>query len=378
MKKVYYILTLVAIGFSSCKPLSNTYNDIDSSPTPRTLTTGVTTSYLTIDAANAGIISILNTKYPDYGQEKSNAVISFPLASGFNMAADNVYSHVAYTLISTDYSLAANTTTSLTDQAVLNFLSVKYPNPVANQLAVLTYQYQFSGATPTAGVTVTDSFIYLANIVSWVKIYTVSPAQYASVNRGTNNYFLPSNSSTGFAGDLPVLPGYFNSFLQADPNISATAKTGDIVYVSYRYNSTTQNVLPLTFNGTNWTANFTLGYLRQNGIWIPDPNVYVTLPAVKNNPDYIWLSNNTTIGQATARTNVVSFGDFNTSTTASTTTWTDAEVTAALAAILGHKISSPVIGVPYKVTYSIFPGANPVLVVSKTYKYDGTNFVLQQ
>jgi hypothetical protein len=370
MKNIYYALALLTVVFiSSCDPLSGTYKQLDGSVVPSAqppITFAVPTAYASADLANTGITGLLNTKYSDYA-DSSTAVVAYPLASGYSFVADNLLAHNALTLAAVDYTVASNTTAYLTDAGAIAYLTYKYPTPVKNQLAVLTYMYFLNGVTPATGVLTTDSFIFLQG--AWTKIYTVSPAQYTAVNRGTNNQFLTT--------DLTNIPSYLNTFLTSDPAVIATAKAGDVMYVSYKYNTTAQVVLPLTFDGTNWIPKLSANFVKLLGTWVPDPTIYVTIPVVKLAPDYIWLRDNTTIGSVGARGNVASFGDFNTSPTTSTTSWTDAEVTQAMAAILLHKIPTGVVGIPYKITYFVFPGANPVIPQSKIYKFNGTAYIFQ-
>ncbi|MBW4890630.1 hypothetical protein KXQ82_12920 [Mucilaginibacter sp. HMF5004] len=376
MKNIYYLLAFITVVFiSSCDPMSGIYKQLDGNVQPSAqppITFAVPTTYASIDLANTGITGLLNTKYSDYG-DSSTAVVTFPLASGFALVADNLLSHNAYTLVAADYTVAGNTAAPLNDAGIIAFLGYKYPNPVTNQLAVITYQYVLTNVTPATGITTTDSFLYFGG--SWNKIYTVSAAQYALANRGTNNYFL---SGTPPAGDLANIPSILNTFLTTDPNVIATAKAGDVIYVSYKYGTTTQVVLPLTFDGTTWAPKMKLNFIKLLGTWVPDPTVYITIPVIKLAPDYIWLRDNTTIGSSGARSNVASFGDFNTSPTTSSTTWTNAEVEQAMAAILLHKIPNGVIGIPYKITYYVFPGANPVIPQTRTYKFNGTAYIIQK
>jgi len=365
MKKIYYLLAFIALGFASCKPLSNTYDDLDAHPAIQTIKTYTSTAYASFDLAKAGIPTLLNTKFGDY-PEGTSAVVSFPVTVGSPMVADNLLSHIAYTMVTADYTFTGNSNPYLTATAAINYLNYKYPTPANNQLVVLTYLYfESSGGTASAGNLVTDSFLYLNG--AWTKIYTVSPAQYTSVGRGANNYFLTTDASN--------LVAYFNSFLLNDPVVSATAKSGDVKYVSYKYTATLQQALPLTFDGTNWVNKSSLNFLKFGGTWIPDPTVFINIPATANNADYTYLAT-TSIGTAAARANVASFGDFDIRTNGAATAWSDADVTSALAAILLHKVASPIVGVPYKVTYAVYTGS--VSTTSKTFKFDGTNFVLQQ
>ena len=364
MKKLLYLLAFVTIMFASCDPMSNTYKSLDANPTPSTLSFGTTTTYTSFDAAKTGIASLLNTKYANY-PDQSKATVSFPLAGTFTLAADNVLAHLAYTLVTADYNLVT-TFTDFTDANMLTYLSVKYPTPAANQVAVLTYNYYLSGATASSGTPVTDTFIYLNG--AWIKAYTVSAAQYTSVNRGVNFYFT--------SADLTYLPAYLISFLNADPSVMAVAKAGDVKYVTYKTSATTIQLFPLVFNGTSWANNFPLNFLKLNGTWLPDPTVYITELDTTNygNPDYQYLNTLTTIGNATNRGNVAQYGDFNVQSTSSYY-WSDSDIAAALAAILLHRIPSPVVGIPYTVNYFVYTGST--LAASKTFIYNGTAFIPQ-
>ena len=295
----------------------------------------------------------------------SKATVSFPLSGSFTMVANTLLSQVAYTLVTADYNLVT-TYTDFTDANVLTYLGIKYPSPVNNQLAILTYNYYLSGATASSGTPTTDSFIYVNG--SWVKAYTVSAAQYTSVNRGVNFYFT--------AADLTYLPAYLVSFLNADPTVTAAAKAGDVKYVSYKTSATAVQVMPLSYDGTSWVNSSSLNFLKLNGTWVPDPTVYITELATTNygNPDYQYLNTLTSIGNTSNRDNVAHYGDFNIQSS-SAYYWSDADITTALAAILLHKIPSPVIGIPYTVNYFVYSGST--VAASKTFVYNGTAFVLQ-
>jgi len=363
MKNLYYLLAFITVMSVGCKPLSNVYNDLDSAPAPKTLTLALTTAYRSNDDAKTNIPTILNTKYGDY-PNGSTATVSFALPTSVPLVADSLYAHVAYTLVTADYTFPGNTFADLSDAGIINYLNYKYPTPAANQLAVLTYVWFLSGASASSGTTVTDSFLFINGL--WTKIYTVSPVQYTSVNRGVNFNFI--------AADLPNLPSYFNAFLQNDPAVMATAKIGDIKYISYKYLTTNQKVLPLMYNGTNWVDRSSLNFLKLNGTWVPDPTVFVNIPATANNADYTYLNTITTISNSVARGNLAQFGDFNVQT-GSQYFWSDADIAAGLAAILLHKISSPIIGIPYKVTYYIYTGSTSA--ATKIFIYNGTAFVAQ-
>lgn len=363
MKKILYLLALIAVVFTSCDPLSKTYKAIDALPqdgknntTP--LAINLTTSYATVAAANTAIPVVLNATYSQYA-DGSVANVSFALPTNAAFAPDAVYSHVAYTLVASDYAYAGSTTaTNLSATQVLAFLAYKYPTPVTNQLAVLTYSYFETGYS--TGLTTTDAFLYLNG--AWTKIYLVSPAQYTSVNRGLTNTFA--------SADLANIQTYISDFLLADPTVSVSAKVGDTKYVSYRYATTSQYVIPMVYDGTKWASRSTLIFVKANGTWIPDPSIYYTF----SKADYGALTN-ATVGTAAARANVISFGDFNIQSSTSTTYWADADLKAAIIIMLQAKFPAPVANNPYKITYAVYTGA--VSNVTATYIYNGTTWVLQ-
>jgi len=363
MKKIYFLLTVIAMAFASCDPLSNTYKDLNANPSAQIITFGSTTSYASLDLAKTGISALLNTKYGDY-PNNTRAIVSTPLLGTFTLAASTVLAQDAYTLVTADYA-TVTTFTDFNDANVLAFLNIKYPTPAANQLAVLTYNYFLSGATASSGTLTTDSFIYINGL--WTKAYTVSAAQYTSIGRGVNFYFT--------ATDLTNLPAYLIAFLQNDPSVMVNAKAGDIKYVSYKTSATAIQVFPLTFNGTSWVNNFALTFLKLNGTWVPDPTISIVEPDTPNDPDYVWLRDNTSIGSTAARTNVAQYGDANIESS-SQYYWADTDLQAAFAAILLHRVASPVIGIPYRVTYYAYTGTDAA--VSKTYVFNGTAFVFQQ
>ena len=360
MKKLLYLFAFIAIVFASCDPMSKTYKELDA--VPQTVNVYLNNSYKSPADAKAAIPAVLNANatYSDY-PEGSVLNVSFGLATSVPYIPDSTYSHVAYTLVTSDYTFPGNTFTDLSATGVLNFLAYKYPTPATNQLSVLTYNYFESGYTASSGTITTDSFLFLNG--AWTKIYTVSPAQYASVNRGLTNTFA--------SGDLKNIPAYLNDFLKADPTVySAANQVGDVKYISYRYATTYQKVLALMYDGTNWVNRSTLIFVKKGGVWIPDPSIYYTFVKA----DYAVLAN-ATVGTAAARANVASFGDFNIQSSTSTTYWSPADLQAALIVMLQAKFPTPVANNPYKITYAVYTGT--VSNVTVTFVYNGTAWVAQ-
>jgi hypothetical protein len=387
MKKIYYLLAfIIASAFiTACNPLDNTYKQIGDLPTPvptfaLTLSTSdygilpkgnfAKTSYYfkATDSAKASIPIILASKYPGY-PEKSAIAVTYSITPTIVKLADSTNANTAFTLNTTptnDYIFPGNTFSDLSASAVLNWLAYKYPTPAPNELHVLTYLYFESGKTASSGTLTTDAFLYLNGI--WTKIYHISNAQYALTNNGLNNWYV--------AADVPNLPAYFNNYLKADPIVMLTAKVGDIKYVNYRYTTTYQRVLALTFDGTNWITTptpVTLSFVKTNGVWVADNTVNYKLTSL----DYSFINTSPTtanINIATARANVASFGDFNITTPLSPTTgWSDTDINSVIVAILVNDFKTPVANQKFVITYVAYNGAT--INVTKTFVYDGSNFI---
>lgn len=384
MKKIYYLLScVIAAGFfASCNPMDNTYKTLDDNPSPKNITYTITAAdtkaalpktaaaytagiFTSVADAKANVPTVLNYKFPQYA---NGSVAAITYMEGVK-PADSLYTNIAYTVTTADYANASSVTNTTfkdySDAQVLLFLTWKYPTPVANQLSVLTYNYYLSGVTPSAGTVTTDSFLYLDG--AWTKLYTISPAQYASVGRSNYNEFV--------AADQANLPGIFNTFLKNDPSVSATAKIGNIKYVSYNYYASKdyQRIMPMVFDGTNWTYKGaslnTSGFVKKNGTWIPDPTIYYTLKSSD------WkIVGNSTAGTTNGRSNFAQYGDFNQQTT-SQYYWSDADIQAAILVVLKADFPNPVANNPYTISYLVYTGSDITKTV--TYIYNGTNWVKQ-
>jgi hypothetical protein len=134
--------------------------------------------------------------------------------------------------------------------------------------------------------------------------------------------------------------------------------------------------MPLTFDGTNWVNTSTttaLSFMKTGGKWAPDNTVFYTMVQA----DYTTISNST-LGSVAGRTNIASFPDFNTSAPTDATYWADADIQAGLILVLKARFgSTAVVNQKFVVTYAAY-NFGVVSNKTKTYKYDGTNFVFVQ
>jgi len=389
MKRIYYLLAIAAVtSFSACNPLDKTYKQLGDLPAPKAPAASVTITlsaadyallpkgnsaqkslyFKTVDSAKAGIPLILAAKYPTYG-EKSSATVTYASAPLSIKPVDSIFNEVAYTLKPADYTLngGTNTYTNFSATQIITWLGITYPAAVENQLAVITFNFYEGGATTTG---VQQSFLFKGG--AWTKLYTISPAQYTSVGKGGNNNDFVS-------ADAALLPNYFNAFLKVDPAVSATAKAGDTKYVSYKYYAggaapnTFQRVMVLTFDGANWTTTSTPGtivFAKTNGIWVADNTVTLKLATA----DYKFIAAIPGIASDAAMANLNSFGNFNIQ--GGTTSWTDDQINDGIIALLKSKYPAAETDQKFVITYAAYSGAN--ILVTKTFVYNGTTFVLQQ
>jgi len=210
-----------------------------------------------------------------------------------------------------------------------------------------------SGYTASSGTITTDTFVYAGG--SWVKAYTVSANQYASVNRGLTNTFV--------SADVSNIPTYLAGFLKADGAVSIAAKAGDVKYVSYRYATTSNYILPMYYNGTVWSSTPTLTFVKINGIWQPQPVVNYTLTSA----DVTRITTGAA-GSAAAKSNLAQFLDFSSA-------WSVADMNAAIIECLVVDFPNPQAGALYKVTFANYasPAPNP-----SSFLWDGTQWVPKQ
>lgn len=437
-KVYYLLTFLAAAAlFSACKPMSKTYDELGDIPkptapvvTPPTIAsmTLTATDYAKLPASNvastqlffhgttdafASIPTILTKTYPSVGNNSQINVTysTSPAVPPALTLADNNNANVAITLqtglatsdykfttgftytpaVGSNISVTAVTFEDLSAAQALNWLRNRYKTLVTpanttttpatlavykpattlanNTLVVLTYLYFESNVTASTGNLTTDAFLYTtAN--DWQKIYRVNTAQYTSVNRGTNQAFL--------VADLPNLPSYINTFLKADPTVMLTAKVGDVVYVNYKLfvssTSSTQEVLPFAYDGTNWITATTATTLTNlftytNGVWTGqlDNTVYYTfVPA-----DYTAVAGNTTLGaSATAITNLNTNGNFILNGT--TTRWTDAQIANGIIGVLKTLYTAPATNQKFIVTVKTYSQYSTEVF---NFAYNGTTFV---
>lgn len=370
MKKIYYTLAALTILLSACQkqpvvpnttPLTKTADlaltltSDDYQLLPNSAYPYLSDNFNSITDADTYIPMILNAKESAQLNNGSTATVTFTIAPASLKVADSLYKDVFYTVTAADYkAVTGNNYGDFEASDVLSFLTYKYPAPVTNQLAVLSYTLY-----TTADNSVVNSFLYTNG--AWEKIYQVTPAQYTAAGEGKYDQFT--------VADLPKLPGYFNFFLKNDITIADTAKAKDVEYVSYSYyaNSTAyQDVLALTYDGNNWAAistQATGSFLKKSGTWtavVPVPTISHTLTKTD-----IALIVASTAGTSAERTNLGKYSDFS--------GWSASDLDAAFILVLAADYPTPQTGVNYDVIYPNYTGGADV-PTTIVFQYNGTAF----
>ena len=379
MKKIHYLLTIAAIAITGCQkqPIVGLGGSASSEVKAMTITlastdytkvgSGVyaynTKSFASDADAKMYIPTILNSEYPQLS-DGSTASVTFTEQP---VLADSIFADQKYTLVTTptnDYKLLpGNSFSDFTVAQTLSWLPYKFTAPVQAQEEILTLAF-YNGSATVAGTV--QAYLYTNG--AWLNAYLVSPAQYTSISLGTYDQFTSSNTAAS-------ITGYLNVFLKSDPNVMAVATVGTVEYVSYNYynaaKATTQRVMALVYNGSNWVATntTTLNFLKSGGTWIADPTVYYTITTAD-----IALLNGTSVNTAVPIANVIQYGDFNVESS-SQYYWSPAQLQAAMIVILTHDFPSPKINIAYKISYLAYTGTNNIATL--TFINNGTAWVAQ-
>jgi hypothetical protein len=372
MKKIYYLLAFTALAFSACQKEPALHSSLPGEKKDLTITlqasdyanvTGYPKTALTMDNdsdAAKYIPMILNAEYKNL-DNGSTAAVTYTVSSlYFKQKSDSTYSTVAYTLTNADYLLLpGNKYTDFSLSQALQWMPYGFPVDTANELRLVNFTVYPSTQTPP------PPYSYLFFQGAWKQIYTVQPAQYASVGLGKYNQFTTSNTEA-------VLAGMFNVFLKSDITIMDTIKKGDYEFVSFNYYVSSkldyQRVKPLQYNGTDFVVPFegtsTVNFIKQNGTWAfvkPLPVINYTLNAAD-----ITTISNSTFGTAALRANLASYGDFETS-------WAKADLQGAFILCLAKDITSPLTNTIYKVHYLLYSGGD--IDTTLSFEWDGTKWV---
>lgn len=360
MKKIFLLLTIFSLVFTSCEPLEDINNAVDAKDTPIvgdvtfTLTDEDYTDKLGLNFPNFGseadaktkIPVLLDTKYPAWGKN-SSATVTFKI---YNKKNDEK-SLIVYTAKTQDYTDAGLRFTTISSQSQMDqLLNHLYPSPASRVLISLTYEKYDSGIVTTEN----DGYIYSNG--SWEKSMGISSDEYKAMGEVRAQF---SNEDEA----LVKIPLFLKNKLQYE-----APEKGRIEGVMYKlYVTDTQDidkdgsikdkavysyVVFYIYDGTNWikynnTINETIQFGHDGSNWVPDNTIKYTLTRGANS-DYDWIASQLTSAEyASLIGNLSNYDDFDYN-------WSDAQILHAMTLFADHHDPTAAEDQKYLFTYVVY------------------------
>ena len=297
MKKIFLLLTVFSMVFTSCDPLEDIHDEIDAIETvisgeaAYTLTdddyTGDIedggfgfsfTNFDSEDDAKEAIPAFLTSKYPVWGDE-SLVTVTFNLYNKKNDEKDLTI----YEVTSADYTAAGHSYDNFSSFSdITDFLDAKYPDAVDRLLVSLSYLYYSGGTT----YELENGFIN--NDGTWEMSTGISDAEYAAMGEGR-----PQFSSEDEA--FQKIPVYLVDKFKFDGKVA-----GDIEGIMYKLyvedsfdidndedieeDMVYSFVAFFIFDGSAWSAynnqiQQSIKFGHDGTSWVPDNTIKYTLTA---------------------------------------------------------------------------------------------------
>jgi hypothetical protein len=357
MKKIFLLLTVFSMVFTSCEPLEDINGEIDAQETSiegNVVFTMSDDDYAVVDKsfgnfdseeeAKELIPTVLLDKYPVWGN-KSSATVTFKI---YNKKNDEK-SLIVYDVQSGDYSAAGlQYSTISSDAQAIQLLNHLFPSPDYRVLVSLTYDEYDSGIVTE----VENGFIYAND--TWEKSTGITAAEYTAMGEARAQF---SNEDEA----LVKIPVYLKNKLAYE-----APETGDIEGVMYKlYVTDTQDVdgdgsitdkteysyvVFYVYNGMDWvqyenTIEETIQFGHDGTTWVPDNTIKYTLV---RNADYEYMASQLTDAEyAGLIGNLANYGDFDYN-------WSDEQIQYALILFLDHLDPNAAEGQKYTLTYVIY------------------------
>ena len=361
MKKLVYLLVVVGAMLTSCDPMEDIYNDIDSVDKPivgvddYTLTDDDYAdlelgfgSFDSEDQAKEVIPGFLSDAFPYWGNG-SAVLVTYNLYQ-----SNSIKSEVNYSVTDEDYAaLGFNYGNFDSSGDMVELLMYKYPEAVRGDMVDLTYKYYSAGSTSE----VTNNFILLD---SWEMVREFTTEEYNAMEQSYPNFSSQDVAEFNIGTYLKTLYPY--------------AMEGDRVVTMYElYVSGADNrmiIVPFVFDGTKWNAiesvnESSLQFGNDNGTWVPDNTIRYTLEGA----DYDYMSAQL-INEPGFESPASSMGNYGNldRRLGNANYWSDDTTTnsagledmiqTALAILLDKLDPSAADGQKYLMTYDIYNGAN--------------------
>ena len=287
MKKIIYLVGIIALLFTSCNPMEDIYNEIDKGDNAIVGEAKFTMSdddysflelsygnFSSIDDAKTKIPNLLTEKYPVWGKG-SLAEVTFNLYKS-NSINDEID---AYEVSAQDYSdLGYNYGNFSSPNDINTFCEWKYPEATRGDIVELTYKYY-------TGQTVVDKTTKIILLDSWKETIEFSNEDYTAMGRLYPNFKYTDDAEHKIGIYLrTLLPFAFEN-----DNVVTLYNWRHKVNGTY---ITEVNVAPYTFDGLNWNPigsviEETIKFGHNGIVWEPDNTIVYSL----TNADYTLVGN---------------------------------------------------------------------------------------
>ena len=350
MKKIIYLLSLIALAFTACDPMEDTYNELDKADSGKgydlevsltsadySLLKGVPgagnitkNNYFNhIDSVKAFVPIILSKKYPQLNG-RSAALVTYDYYN-----AIKINQTASFTLIASDYTAIGINFPNLSSEAqIINAVRYKYPNPAQFDVVTLTYDYRASGVTTTQ----TSRLVYVGD--AWYIAFVPTVDDYKALGQSFTNFDNQTTAKTNFGI-------YFGRLFPYN-------KAGDTRAAIYTYTFSdagvrkyVDNLLILKYDGSKWIATEdvikqTLQFGYDKGQWVPDNTLKYTLIT----SDYTNIAKSVT--DAVAKSSITQYGNFDKKL------FSNDDIIKYIGAQIKVLFPSAEVGQKYMVTYKTF------------------------
>ncbi len=341
MRKIFYLLTLVTLVFSSCSPLEDVYDELDAVNGEENGIEGVT-SYTLIESDYTESVEDGGLGFDsEFFSSEANVEETLPafLANKYPVWGDGSLVNVTYNVYSPNILepvTASSTLSSLNGIDAYLSADQDYETASNGTFVELTYDaavlsYELSD----------EDFVTIASALS-------SSYPDATESAGQYGNFERREDDSAYWSDSMILEGLYE-LLGGNYNL------GQVVAVSFA----------IYDGGTNWSESFTIQYTG-NGFIKLDAEVTAVAPTVEytlSGGDYTTIATDSGLVAAypDATDNLNSFGNFNRQ--GGDDNWTDEMILEGLNIILPTAAEGDI----YAVTYDFYDGSGGTEVVTLLY-----------
>lgn len=353
MKKVFSLLIIFAgLLLTGCQPMDDIHDEtneqLNSEPTVGTTEYTLVeedytdildlehTSFNDMDEAKELVPVVLNDMYSFWGKG-SQALVTFDLYSPQVSIQGNL---IEYTLINDDYDSEYGNFDNV--DAILSFLSGKYPNAERGQLVKITYEFFSGGSTNT----LTNPFIFDGD--NWLEVLELTDDQYIEMGESYPNFSGRDVAETKIGVFLNMNFPY-EQFEEGDKKI-----------VLYKYYDGDDQIglAHYAYMNGEWTvltsiATETLQFGHDGDTWVPDNTIKHELTP----DDFAYIGDALADDYPGPASSAGNYGNFD-RREGNSNYWSREMILEGMNLLLNQIDADAEIGQKYEMTYDIYNGTS--------------------